>query len=183
MALAELGKDTGMTNSHYNILLVDDEEAVLKSLRRTLRNSDYKIYIFTEPQAALLEAEHRDYDLVISDYRMPRMDGVSFLRKLIVLQPEIRRIMLSGYSDMRAVMAAINEVGIYKFLTKPWKDAELRQIVADSLIKDKHSALQSKPLKAANQMGALAELEMRYPGITEGIWSANGDAQEWKDKF
>ena len=167
-----------MADTIYNILLVDDEEGVLRSLQRTLRNDRYQIHTFTDPEMALLEAEKIQFDLVISDYRMPRMDGVTFLGKLIALQPRIQRIMLSGYADLRAVMAAINEVGIYKFLTKPWKDDELRQVVTDSLKKDRGSNLQSLSTPAEKQLGAMAELETRYPGITHGVWN-DDDSKRW----
>ena len=167
----------------YYVLLVDDEESVIRALQHTLRRQNYQIHAFTDPKIALLEAEKQNFDLVISDYRMPVMDGVQFLHKLIAIQPQIKRIMLSGYADLRAVMAAINEVGVLKFLTKPWKDDELQEIVATAL-KQKLSSQPEFSQSAAvveQNKGALAQLEALYPGITEGVWSED-DARRWQPK-
>ncbi len=117
------------------ILCVDDERNVLKSLRRLFMDEDnYEIFI-AESGAEGLEvlAEEGDIRMVISDYRMPEMNGVEFLRQANEKWPETMRIVLSGYADTASVVEAINEGQIYKFIPKPWNDEELLSTVSAAL--------------------------------------------------
>ena len=117
------------------ILCVDDERNVLKSLRRLFMDEDnYEIFV-AESGADGLEVleEEDDIRMVISDYRMPEMTGVEFLRQVYEKWPETMRIVLSGYADTAAVVEAINEGQIYKFIPKPWNDEELLSTISTSL--------------------------------------------------
>lgn len=117
----------------FRLLFVDDEENVLRSLKRVFLDADYSIQTATSGQEGLsiLEAGP-PVQVVISDYRMPRMNGVEFMSMVARKWPDTIRIVLSGFADTPAVIGAINEGGIYKFITKPWNDDELRVAVANA---------------------------------------------------
>ena len=116
------------------ILCVDDERNVLRALERIFLDNDYEILTASsgEEGLELLEASPQ-VQVVISDYRMPGMNGVDFLKQVFEKHPETIRIVLSGYADTASVVAAINEGKIYKFIPKPWNDDELRVTVAKAL--------------------------------------------------
>ncbi len=126
------------------ILCVDDERNVLKSLRRLFMDEDdYEILIAESGEEGLEAlAANEDISRVISDYRMPGMNGVDFLSQVYERWPDTIRIVLSGYADTAAVVEAINLGRIYKFIPKPWNDEELRNNVV--------MALQHRELKQQN---------------------------------
>ncbi|HCT41415.1 MAG TPA: GGDEF domain-containing protein [Moraxellaceae bacterium] len=114
------------------ILLLDDEENILRALNRVLRRDGYRILMATRAQDAFeLLAKHH-VQVIISDQRMPGMSGTEFLSRVKDLYPETIRIVLSGYTDLKSVTDAINQGAIYKFLTKPWDDEQLRQILTQA---------------------------------------------------
>lgn len=173
------------------ILLLDDEEAILHSLRRLLRavpcsvgDTVFVLEVETcsDPLAALERARHRGFDLFLTDYRMPGMDGVEFLRQVKAVQPDAARLILSGYADLNALARAINEVGIDRFIAKPWNDYELVTAVAQSLAK-RELALENRRLAdlARARAGELTpeelerrRLELMEPGITQVNWGPDG---------
>jgi response regulator RpfG family c-di-GMP phosphodiesterase len=108
------------------VLIVDDEENILTSLRRLLRREPYELVTANSADQALRLMEEHPADLVISDYRMPGMTGTELLREVQTHWPETLRIILSGYSEVRAIIDAINTGAIYKFLSKPWNDEEVK---------------------------------------------------------
>lgn len=119
--------------SPLTILLVDDEPNVLRSLRRLFRRDGYRILTAENADDAFeLLAEHQ-VQVIISDQRMRHMNGTELLNHVKSMYPDIIRIVLSGYMDLASVTSAINEGQIYKFLTKPWDDEELRQVVRDAI--------------------------------------------------
>jgi DNA-binding NtrC family response regulator len=128
----------------HRILLVDDEPNILNALRRCLASIDVgeldgealKVEAFTSPEQALERSEEQDFDLVISDYRMPGMDGVEFLTAMMDLQPAVPRMICSGYADRDAIITAVNEVQLARFIGKPWVDEELASAVVTLLRPD-----------------------------------------------
>lgn len=175
----------------YRIMLVDDEENILKSLRRVLAATpciydgvEYKIKVdtFTSPDAALQHARHNAVDLVLSDYRMPGKDGVTFLREFKEIQPHAARLILSGYADLNALMGAINEAQIYRFLNKPWNDYELVSSIAQALayrnlmLENQHLADQARVEHGTMTPQELERrrLEEQEPGITKVNWGPDG---------
>ncbi|MCK5124617.1 MAG: response regulator [candidate division Zixibacteria bacterium] len=110
---------------NLTLLLVDDEPNVLKSLKRLFIDTDYRVIIANSGGEGLEKLKENAIQLVISDYRMPEMNGVEFLRLVKEQYPETIRIILSGYADVSAVVEAINDGEIYKFLAKPWNEQEL----------------------------------------------------------
>lgn len=116
------------------ILCVDDEPNVLKAIERVFLDDDYEIVTAGSGQEGLRAIEDGGaFQLVISDYRMPVMNGVDFLKEVYERRPETVRIVLSGYADAGAIVAAINDGHIYKFMPKPWNDDELRATVMNCL--------------------------------------------------
>ena len=111
----------------HSLLIVDDEESILKSLRRLFRNEDFDISIATSGFEGLKQIREAEmpFSLIISDQRMPEMTGSQFLAEAREILPDAMRVILTGYADMESIIAAINDGGIHRYLTKPWKDEEL----------------------------------------------------------
>lgn len=121
-------------DDQVRILCVDDETNVLKALERVFFEDTYTILTATSGESGLeVLRSAAPVQLVISDYRMPGMNGVEFLKQVCSAWPDTVRIVLSGYADTASVLAAINEGRIYKFIPKPWNDDELRVTVANAL--------------------------------------------------
>jgi CheY-like chemotaxis protein len=123
----DMSEDTPQT-----LLLVDDEPNTLSALRRMFRREPYEILMAGSGTEGLQLLQDHDVGVIISDYRMPEMTGVEFLRAVKSLYPDTLRIVLSGFTDLQSVTAAVNEGAVYKFLTKPWDDAELREITREA---------------------------------------------------
>lgn len=171
------------------ILLVDDEPHILTALQRLMRNGlkhaggeRYQVECFTDAAAALARANECAFALVISDQRMPGMTGVEFLTKLRQVQPDCGRIVLSGYADLNALMAAINEAAIDRFISKPWTDFELlsavRQVlrIRELTVENQRLADQVREQRGvlSAQEAELRRLERLEPGITHVKWGADG---------
>lgn len=130
----------------FTILCVDDEPSILSSLRRLFRPQGYQIHLAGSGKAALELLEKFAIDLVISDMRMPEMDGVQFLGQVRQRSPDTVRLLLTGYADMAATIAAVNHGEIYRYISKPWDDADILLIVRDAL-SHRALALQNKRLQ------------------------------------
>lgn len=111
------------------LLLVDDEPNILRALSRLLRRDGYRILTASSARDAFSILASNDVHVIISDQRMPEMCGTEFLAQVKGLYPDTVRIVLSGYTDLNTVTAAINEGAIWRFLTKPWSDDALREDV------------------------------------------------------
>jgi|RhiMetdeSRZDD1v2_1073273.scaffolds.fasta_scaffold1869177_1 cyclic di-GMP phosphodiesterase len=120
------------------ILLVDDEEVVLSSIKAFFAlEGDYNLLTYTSPVKALesLDQDHENIDLVISDYLMPEMDGITFLAKVKERLPLVPRILLTGYGDKQNAIKAINNVGLYQYIEKPWDNNDLKLVIRNGLEK------------------------------------------------
>lgn len=124
------------------IMLVDDDEAVLQSLQRLFERMPctygmlsyaLEIELFTTPKAALERMREREFDAFLSDYRMPEMDGIEFLGHAVALQPNAVQMLFSGSGDRAAIERAFVEVGIFRFIAKPWDDLTLVSALAEAL--------------------------------------------------
>ena len=108
------------------IVVVDDDETLISSLKTLLYLEDFSnAEFFTEPELALEYIKVNAPDLIISDFVMPKMNGLEFLSKANELYPEVSKILLTGYADKENAIRAINEVGLYKYITKPWDSDDL----------------------------------------------------------
>jgi DNA-binding NtrC family response regulator len=118
------------------IIIVDDEEMVLTSLKSFLNlESKYTVKTFTSAKSALEFLKKNDVNLVLSDYLMPEMDGISFLAKVRELRPDVTRIILTGYADKENAIKAINDVGLFQYIEKPWDNDDLLIIIRNGVEK------------------------------------------------
>ncbi len=138
-----------MTEEHRpTVLIVDDEEMVTISLRSLFRlRSNYQVITQISPKGALAIAGDVAVDLVISDYLMTEMDGITFLSRFKDVQPQAIRILLTGYSDKENAIRAINSVGLYQYIEKPWDNDSLLLVVKNGL--EKRALLRSLEIKIA----------------------------------
>ncbi len=151
------------------ILCVDDEANILSSLRRLFRPAGYRVLI-AESGAdglAMLQAENGAVDLVISDMRMPMMDGAQFLAEVRQRWPGIVRILLTGYADMDSTIAAINEGQIYRYISKPWHDGEVSLTVREAL--ERQGLLREKARLEALTAQQNEELKVLNAGLEEKV--------------
>ena len=164
-----------MTASPYRILIVDDEENVCNALRRALRTEGYEIFVAHEPSEGLALLKQRQVDMVLSDHLMPNMTGLEFLKTVRDRHPDSVRIMLTGHADMQTAISAINHGEIYRFLTKPWDDTELKVTL--------HLAFEQLALERENrrllatvrsQQTLLKSLEESHPGIARLVRDERG---------
>jgi putative nucleotidyltransferase with HDIG domain len=119
--------------STATLLFVDDEASILASLRRLFRPHGYRILIASGGAEGLKVLESEKVDLVVSDMRMPEMDGAQFLEQVRDRWPDVVRILLTGYADISSTIAAINRGEIYRYIAKPWDDNEIVLTVRDAL--------------------------------------------------
>lgn len=163
---AALAADAGQQAAALprTLLLVDDEPNILASLKRLLRRDGYHILTANSGQEGLDVLDSHAVDVIVSDQRMPGMLGADFLRKAKLLCPQTIRIMLSGYTELQAVTDAVNEGAIFKFLTKPWDDQQLREHIAEAFrlkgIDDDNVRLNAQ-LRDVNQALAAANAAMQ----------------------
>lgn len=120
------------------IMVVDDEVGIVNAVRRELSTPPfgryrYEIETFTNPVEALDRAKVQEFEVVLSDYRMPEMSGLDFLRALARIQPECTRIVLSGQTDLDALIRMINDTHIYRFIPKPWSSYFLKSSLAQAI--------------------------------------------------
>jgi DNA-binding NtrC family response regulator len=117
-------------NTQPSVVIVDDEEMVITSIRAFLRlETDYHIHGFTSPEEASNFIEKHPVDVVVTDYLMPRMNGIQLLGRAKELQPEATRILLTGHADKQSAIQAINEVSLFQYLEKPWDNAALLLVI------------------------------------------------------
>lgn len=149
------------------ILLVDDEESILNSLRRLLRGQPFDIVLAGSGAEALEVMAAQPIDLVMSDARMPGMDGAQLLAEVHRLYPATSRILLTGYADLPTIIKAINEGAIHRYIGKPWNDDELKLILQQALELQRLERLahqQNEQLKLLN-----ATLEKRVAARTSEL--------------
>lgn len=163
----------------YRLMLVDDEANVLAALRRNLTRAlhgeDFEIEIFDDPRRALARALEADFALVVSDYRMPQMDGVTFLKQFRVTQPYAMRLVLSASSDVSTLLGAINEAEIFRYVLKPWDDVEMGIAVREALAQYAEQEGERRVVEAQRAQQATLSpeeierqrLEAEEPGITQ----------------
>lgn len=118
---------------HGKVLFVDDEENILTSLRRLVRKQPLQCFFATSAEEGLNILQDEKIDLIISDMRMPNMNGAEFLTKCKERWPKTVRVLLTGHSDISATITALNSGGIYRYLSKPWDDQELLDTIEQGL--------------------------------------------------
>jgi len=118
------------SNGKPSILIVDDEEMVIASIRAFLQlETDYQIHGFTDAEEAARFTESHRVDVAVSDYLMPKMNGIQLLARVKEKQPEASRVLLTGHADKQSAIQAINQVSLFQYLEKPWDNAQLLLVI------------------------------------------------------
>ncbi len=162
----------------FSILCVDDEPNILNALRRLLRRAGYQVLTAESGAEGLQRLADGDIDLVISDMRMPAMDGVQFLSEVRTRHPAVLRVLLTGYADIGSTIGAINFGHILHYIAKPWNDDALLQLLASSLqvkrLEREKARLERITLQQNAELRELNEtLESKVAARTEEVTSAN----------
>ena len=156
-----------LEGSNETIVLVDDEEMVLTSLSSFLMlETEYEVKTFLSPGEALDFINGNRVDMVISDYLMPEMDGISFLAKVRETKPQIPRIILTGYAEKENAIKAINDIGLFQYIEKPWDNDQLQIIIRNGL--EKHRLATELQRKISEINKAYSDLQ----GIQQEILKA-----------
>lgn len=113
------------------VLCVDDEPSILRSLQWLLKK-EFDVKIAASGHEALEMVRQSDFDVIISDQRMPGMMGSEFLHEARKISPRSMRILLTGYSDLQAILRSVNDGEVFRFVNKPWNIKELPRIIADA---------------------------------------------------
>jgi response regulator RpfG family c-di-GMP phosphodiesterase len=145
----------------YTILAVDDEPANLRMVERLLRK-DYRVVTATSGEEALEILGRESVDLIITDQRMPGMSGTDLLRESMRTSPDAARIILTGFTDLDALIEAINTSRVYQFVSKPWDPGQLKSIIDGALIEHQRQ-IDMKKLAAD-----LIRLVQTYPSLFIG---------------
>lgn len=153
----------------YNILVVDDEQNNLELVERTFRRS-HNVFLAMSGQEGLDILKEHKIDVIISDQKMPEMEGVDFLEKSLKLAPDAVRILITGYTDANSLISAINNVKIHKYVKKPWSPQDLKNIV--------NAALEIYQLNIDNQT-----LAMDLQDLFSGTINAITEALDAKDPY
>jgi len=115
-------------------MLVDDEPMVATALRSFLElETAWRILTFSNPLRALDALRSHEVDVLVTDFMMPGLDGVMFLRQAREIQPLASRVLLTGYADKTNAIRAINEAGLYYYLQKPWDNEQLKMVIRNGI--------------------------------------------------
>lgn len=150
------------------IMLVDDEPGILSAIERLLRSArqgtvrQFMIEKYTRPDEALDRAEQVEFDLVLSDFRMPGMDGIAFLTAIREMQPRTPRLIMSGQADLQTLITAINVAGIVRFINKPWHEIEFYLAI-------QHALDERRLLNENERLRADLEVQKNLVGRQEGL--------------
>ncbi|MBF0430955.1 MAG: response regulator [Fibrobacteria bacterium] len=140
------------------IVLVDDEEMVLSSISSFLElETNYIVDTFTSGFQALEHIKNNEVNLIMSDYLMPEMDGLAFLADARKIKPEATRIILTGYADKENAIKAINEIGLFQYIEKPWNNDDLFLIIRNGIEKN----ILAQKLKSKMEEISKAHLEFQ----------------------
>ena len=131
------------------VIFVDDEENILNALRRGLIDADYECIFASNGLEALEIIKNNVISVIVTDMRMPKMDGLTLLKEVKAISPDTVRIVLSGYTQLQQILATINQVDIFKFITKPWDMDEEFRIVIDQALEYYNLRMESERLKKA----------------------------------
>ena len=163
----------------YNVLFVDDEAHILTSLKRLLRKEPYGIFTADGGEAGLEILAENEIQMVVSDQRMPNMSGTQFLQRVKEQYPDTIRAVLSGYAEASAIVDAINEGEVHRFIGKPWDDEDLKIVIRQGL---EHYAivLENRKLheQSALQVEQLKQLNLKLEGSVESRTRALQFSQE-----
>ena len=162
------------------ILCVDDESQILMSLKRVFRRSGHTVSTANSAADGLAFLAENQVDIVISDMRMPEMDGHHFLAEVASLYPDTIRMLLTGYADMESTIGAINNGSIYRYIAKPWDDTDLLMCAQSALevknLRDERNQLNALTQKQNEDLQKLnASLELKVQERTAELEASRGE--------
>ena len=165
------------------VLFVDDEPNILSALKRLFRPTGLRVLTAPSGQAGLELLASESVDVVVSDMRMPQMDGAAFLKAVRERHPRIERILLTGFADMESTVSAVNDGGISRYLNKPWQDQEILGTVKDATERARLQAEVARLHALTSEQNARlkdmnAELETRVQARTRDLQTAIGKIKE-----
>jgi len=152
----------------HTILVVDDDELFLEYIQRAFSSENYNVITATSGKEGLDILGKQRVSMVISEYKIPLMNGLEFLEKVRIIYPNILTIMVTEHADIELAIKAINEAGVYKFLLKPWDDIDFKNTIKKTL--ESLQVIRERDVlvrKVKTHEATLKELEKRYPGITK----------------
>lgn len=158
------------------VLFVDDEPSILSALRRLFRPQGYKVLLAESGRMGLELLETEKVDLVVSDMRMPEMDGATLLEKVRERWPTVGRILLTGYADIGSTVAAINRGQIHRYIAKPWDDRELVMCVQDGLERRRLEQENKALLRLTNEQND--ELQALNAGLTARVKARTAELEQ-----
>jgi two-component system NtrC family sensor kinase len=167
------------------VILVDDEQNVLRALKRAFRRTGWDVVLATSGAEALAAMEAGPAEVVVSDFRMPMMNGVELLRQVKERWPDTQRIMLTGQADQNAIQEAINRSEIFRFISKPWDDTDLLAVVSSALeaasLARENRRLLKLTLQKNDELAQLnASLEQK---VAERTSMLSRSKREWEAAF
>jgi DNA-binding NtrC family response regulator len=155
-------------NNNHTVAVIDDEPMVTQSIKNFLAlETDYEVLVYNSPNEALEALQERPVDVVISDYLMPDLNGIEFLLRLKEIQPQATRILLTGYADKENAIKAINDVGLYQYIEKPWENEDLKLIIRNGI--EKRQLLRRLADKVSELDKASAELKGVYSDLLKAF--------------
>lgn len=175
-------------DKEFKILFVDDEQYILNAFDRLLIDTPYDIELCNSSVEALKRIEDQVFSVIVSDNIMPEIQGVTLLEKASYLRPEAVRILLTGYSDLSSAIDAINKGHIYKYVSKPWNDTDLLELLDNAVEQYKMNVLQShllesmrlievgKPSHSKEEVKLILSLSLREREVLEHL--AKGQSNE-----
>jgi signal transduction histidine kinase len=166
-------------SKRHSILVVDDEADVVDSLQDLLR-LDYRVLGATRPSDALQILKQHEIHIVMSDQRMPGMTGVELLHQIHREYPEAIRLLITGYADIKAVVDAINQGSVYRYISKPWNSDELQTIIRQAA--DQHDLLAERRQLIAELQVKNIDLERANAGLADANRQLK-QANELKEAF
>lgn len=153
----------GQDHGQPVVTIVDDEDMVITSVRAFLNlETEYTIHGFTDPEEAARFLETHPVDVIVSDYLMPKMNGIQLLGRAKNLQPEAARVLLTGHADKQSAIQAINDVGLFQYLEKPWDNAQLLLVIQSAIERTQlFRTLQQKIGELDNAHTSLKDVQSR----------------------
>lgn len=167
----------------YRLMVVDDEENILHSINRILsKQKEWDVVTCSDPLDAIDLVRTSKFDMFISDYRMPRMNGVEFLIETIKYHPHSMRIILSGATDFTGLVSAINEAEITRFIPKPVNASELIVTITQvlelyELLKENRTladTVRNQKIELDKREAALKSLAEEHPLLAQVNWADDG---------
>ena len=156
----------------HNLLVIDDEVEITKTLFRQFRRK-YNVFVANSAESALPIMEEKNIQVVLSDQRMPGMTGVDFFSKIKDRYPDALRLLITGYSDIEAVVGAINEGQVFRYVTKPWNPKELNSVIEEAF--DKYELITNNRLLLKKLKEAKQSLEKKVNERTQELERANAN--------